>query len=249
MINLLFLNQNIIVLIFLLLLSLALLLYIFKTRPKKHLTQWYRSLNLVQHQQQFQQLYQLIDGFSLSRKARLHYDNLDYIYGEIEFLSFIALLSLHQPNNETIFYDLGSGIGKAVIACALVYPVQKAIGIELLPSLHLVAQNQVAQLALIPDYKLTAAKIKFISADFFTACLDDATFIFVNSTAFFDLTWKRLSARLGQLPHLKTVITTSKPLLSQRFIVTRTARVQMSWGVVNAYIHQQKIEKILENIE
>lgn len=216
MISSLFLNKNIIIIGFLLLISFSVFLYFFKTSDKKHLARWYRSLNLIPHQQQFEQLYQSVDGFSLSRQARVHHDDLDYIYGEINFISFIALLSLAKPNSETIFYDLGSGIGKAVIACALVYPVQKATGIELLPILHHAAHNRAAQLALIPAYEHLATKIQFINTDFFTVCLEDATFIFVNSTAFFGLTWQRLSHLIEQLPNLQTVITTSKPLLSQR---------------------------------
>lgn len=228
---------NILISVFLLS-SVFLMVYFLKVYPKKHLAQWYRALNLMPHQQRFNALYQSIDGFSLSKQARVAYDNLDYIYGEIEFISFIALLSLNKPCKETVFYDLGSGIGKAVIACALVYPVEKAIGIELLPCLHQVAQDQVARLALIPEYEHVAARIQFREADFFNICFNDATFIFVNSTAFFGPTWKRLCKLIDQLPHIRTVITTSKPLLSCRFAVMRTTQVRMSWGVVDAYIQQ-----------
>lgn len=70
----------------------------------------------------FQNLYEDVDGYSISRKARVKMDAFAYTYGEIEFLSFIALLSLVKPNENSVFYDLGSGTGKAVIAAAMVYP-------------------------------------------------------------------------------------------------------------------------------
>ena len=68
--------------------------------------------------------------------ARQKQDAIEYVYGEIEFLPFIALLSLDKPDSKTVFYDLGSGIGKAVLACAMVYPVHKSVGVELLPELY-----------------------------------------------------------------------------------------------------------------
>lgn len=86
---------------------------------------------------------------------------MEYSYGEIEFFSFIALLSLINPNENTVFYDLGSGTGKAVIACGMVFPVQKSIGIELFPELYLHSCQQVEQLAAIKQYDTQAQKLSF----------------------------------------------------------------------------------------
>src|SRR5580658_1272591 len=45
----------------------------------------------------------------------------DFIYGEIEFLSFYIILEKTKPEPQEIFYDLGCGAGKAVFAAALFF--------------------------------------------------------------------------------------------------------------------------------
>ncbi|KTD58199.1 hypothetical protein Lsai_0806 [Legionella sainthelensi] len=176
----------------------------------------------------------------LSQNARRKHDAMEYSYGEIEFFSFIALLSLINPNENTVFYDLGSGTGKAVIACGMVFPVKKSIGIELFPELYLHSCQQVEQLAAIKQYERQAPKIKFRLGDFLEANLNDATLIFINSTAFFGPTWEKLCVKIDYLPHLTTIITTSKPLSCIHFKLLKHTKVKMSWGVVSAYIHTRK---------
>ena len=228
------------VLAFFFILIVLLPMYFYQRRDLIRVKRWQNSLNLHDHALVFQQLYQPIDGFMLSRQARKKQDAIEYIYGEIEFLPFIALLSLTQPDCETVFYDLGSGIGKAVLACAMVFPVHESVGVELLSELYLGACNQSQQLKKIPNYSEKAKKIKLIQGNFLEVDLKDATLIFINSTTIMGSLWENLCVRLDDLPQLKTVITTSKALQSNYFLVVKRTKVQMSWGVVEAYIHTKK---------
>ncbi|KTD11709.1 hypothetical protein Lgra_1167 [Legionella gratiana] len=220
---------------------------------KRHfqIKHWQESLNLQEHAQIFHQLYQTSNGFILSQNARRRHDAMEYSYGEIEFFSFIALLSLVDLNENTVFYDLGSGTGKAVLACSMVFSVHKSIGIELFPELYLHSCKQVEQLAALTQYEEQAKRIKFILGDFLKANLNDATIIFINSTAFFGPTWEKLCSKIDRLPHLNTIITISKPLSCTHFRLLRHTKVEMSWGVVSAYIHTRKtyLTNCLENIE
>jgi SAM-dependent methyltransferase len=222
--------------------TLVLILAIYIQRKKKQfcIYRWRKALNVQEHELVFQKLYQHLNGFILSKNARQEHDALDYVYGEIEFLPFLALLSLAPLDEGTVFYDLGSGTGKAVLACAMTYPIYKSVGIEILPALYEASCAQKKQLAKIANYSEHVTKIKFILGDFLEENLDEATFIFINSTALFNPTWEKLCARLEHLPHLKTVITTSKALSSAYFTVVTQTKVQMSWGVVLAYIHARK---------
>jgi len=199
---------------------------------------WRRAWALDKHLAAFQQLFAGVDGFNLSRNARSAGDAFEYTYGEIDFISFIALLSLTKPDHTTVFYDLGSGIGKAVIACAMVFPVKKSCGIELFTTIHTAAVNQLALLRQLPAYVQAAEAIYFINDSFLHADFKDATLIFINATAFIGETWTHLNQRLATLHPGITVITTSKQLSSNKFTVIHTTRVQMSWGIVQAYIHQ-----------
>ncbi len=199
---------------------------------------WYHSLNLPQHLATHQHLYQTVDGFALSKRARLIGDAMEYTYGEIDFVSYIALLSLTNPNPSTVFYDLGSGIGKAVIASAMVFKMQKCCGIELFELLHQQALHQLTLLKEMPDYRDKADIIQFIHKDFLLADFNDATLIFVNATAYFGETWERLMLRLKQMSSETLIITTSKKLPPDAFTLLSTTTVRMSWGLVSAYIQR-----------
>ncbi|KTC76994.1 hypothetical protein [Legionella brunensis] len=201
---------------------------------------WRRALSLDKHSAIFQKLYGHIDGFTLSRIARMKSDAMKYIYGEIDFESFIALLSLCNPNAATIFYDLGSGTGKAVIACALVFDIQKSCGIEILPALHQCAQMQQKQLRQSAGYQEKAERITFILGDLLETDFRNASIVFINATAFFGEYWFAISRHMEQLKPGAIVISTSKALLSNRFIISKTTAVTMSWGIVNAYIQERQ---------
>lgn len=210
-----------------------------KRGPKRQLQRFRTSLQLDAHEPVYQQLFATAEGFALSRQARKVRDAFEYTYGEIDFVSFIALLSLVKPNAQTVFYDLGSGIGTAVLACAMVYPVKKSVGIECFLSLHDHAVLQTQRLLQNPNYQRMDGAIEFIHADFLDASLADATLIFINATAYFGETWERLNQKLESLECAITVMTTSKPLMSARYHVIHQTRMRVSWGEVEVYIHER----------
>lgn len=244
----LYVKQN---LIYLLIIIGLILFALFLPRKQKRIILWEKSLNLPKHARTFEQLYQDVNGHLLSLKARQDKDAIDFVYGEIEFRSFIALMSLAQPDSNTVFYDLGSGTGKAVLACAMVYPVSKCVGVELFPLLHASACAQAQKLAQIPEYAQRAQQIEFIQENFLETDISDATIIFINSTMLIGETWELLCLRLKNLPKLKTVITTSKPLINNGFSLISSTKIEVSWGIIFAYIQTKKqiYTNWLENIE
>ena len=166
--------------LFILLILTALVLAYPRWHKKIILKRWRRRLSLDHHYQQYQTLFEPINGFEISKQARAHRDAMEYTYGEIEFLPFIALLSLTNPTTESIFYDLGSGTGKAVIAAAMVFPLKKSCGIELFNPLHDAACQQQQKLMLIPEYQQAASHVVFIQDTFLNANFQDATHLFIQ---------------------------------------------------------------------
>lgn len=220
---------------------LIFVLFIPRLRQQIKLNRWKNQHNLTRHFPVYQQLYQPINGFALSRQARRMNDALEYLYGEIEFLPFIALLSLTKPNRQTVFYDLGSGTGKAVIACAMVFPVKKSCGIELFQPLHQAAQSRKNSLSECSGYSEAANTVSFIQDNFLNCAWQEATLIFINATAFIGETWSALNQKLQSLAIGTIVITTTKPLCAgDAFELIQTTRVEMSWGWVNAYIQKRR---------
>ncbi|WP_065240049.1 MULTISPECIES: methyltransferase domain-containing protein [Legionella] len=226
-------------LLLLLVIITTVLFYHSQKQRNKKITLWQNALALDKHFAVFQQLYADMNGFALSKEARLDSDALEYVYGEIEFESFIALLSLCHPDSSTVFYDLGSGTGKAVLACAMVFNVKKSCGIELFASLHQSAELQKQRLSERPGYLEIASCIDFKKGDFLQIPFDDASLIFINATAFFGEAWQTISKSVEQIKPGSLVITTSKALTSNLFACLRTTKVAMSWGIVNAFIQQR----------
>lgn len=198
---------------------------------------WQQTLNLNQHRAIFQKLYNNVNGFALSLKARQTNDAFEYTYGEIEFAPYIALIAMAKPTTHTRFYDLGCGTGKAVLSCAMVFDMQHYCGIELFRELHQQADIQKNRLQKTINYTDRAKKITFIHDDFLNVDLNDATLIFINATALIGPIWEQLNNKLSKIATGVTVITTTKQLRSSSFLVTKVTNVEMSWGITSAYIH------------
>lgn len=206
----------------------------------KKLSRWRNQLQIDKHEAVYNNLYQPINGFETSKTARQHHDELALTYGEIQFQSFIALLSLCKPDENTIFYDLGSGTGKAVIAAAMIFPLKKSMGIECLKSLNDIANNTKKNLTSIDEYKQKESVIQFIQNDFLKHKWNDANLIFVNSTTIIGSLWTQLLEKLNQLNKKAIVITTTKSIPLESYQLIYRTDVLMSWGIVTAYI-QKKI--------
>lgn len=220
-------------------LTMMLALTWYTKAPARRIKRWRRNLCLDRHWRAFDELYRSVDGFSLSRRERLYRDAPEFVYGEITFESFIALLSACQPQPDTVFYDLGSGTGKAVIAIAMVFDVRLSCGVELFSLLHQSAQQQQNRLLSLPDYRHLDKRILLKQENFLETSLSDATLIFINATTYFADHWRLISKCLEQVNHGTIVISTSKALCSDQFTTVKIVPVIMSWGIVNAFIQRR----------
>ncbi|ETW00570.1 hypothetical protein, variant 1 [Aphanomyces invadans] len=124
----------------------------------------------------------------LSMQARKDYSEFDttsFVYGEVLFFPFAdILLSISDdiPHGNGIFYDLGSGIGKAVVAAALVHKFHKAIGIEQLKPLVDFSHARVDKLMEFND--MAGQTISYICGSFFDHNWSDGDVVFCHSTCF-----------------------------------------------------------------
>ena len=96
--------------------------------------------------------------------------------------------------NNGVFYDLGSGTGKPVIAMSLMHKFKKLTGIEYLENLIKLSNgiknnyNQTIKEKFAKNKNLlsfdTPNTIEFIQGDFLKKNWEDASVIFANSTCF-----------------------------------------------------------------
>ena len=101
-------------------------------------------------------------------------------YGEVTQKGTNALVNHFQKhfNNNTVFYDLGSGLGKMVLHIGLQYNIKKSIGIELSKERHQGAID------LKEKYAKNKNNIQFYCKSFLDHDLSDATVIYMDNTCY-----------------------------------------------------------------
>ncbi len=198
-------------------------------------------------------LYRGVHAKSLSQRERRRLGLQDdaFIYGEVDFLSFILLLEKVKPQAGEVFYDLGSGSGRAVFTAALGYDFSKACGIELLDSLCRLAKVQINKAKTLiflnknkknrERYLSRLASIHFIQDNFLHCEISDADLVFINATCFSYSIWEALIEKLKKLKVGSRIITTSKKIQAEQFELVYETKELMSWGMNSVYIYK-KIE-------
>jgi hypothetical protein len=170
--------------------------------------------------------------------------NKELIYGEIDPLSFYTILERVSPTPEDIFYDLGSGAGKAVLSSALFFNVHKAIGLELLRPLHEHANAQrtkaiqhFEQSHVKKQYVSCMQRVQFIHGSFLHDNFSDATIIYVAATCLTDATWANLIVKMAKLKPGSHVIVATRTIHHHAFELVYHGIDLMSWGLcpVNIY--------------
>ncbi|OGK25231.1 hypothetical protein A3C25_04265 [Candidatus Roizmanbacteria bacterium RIFCSPHIGHO2_02_FULL_38_11] len=140
----------------------------------------------------FESLYSGVDGYDISSKARknLPYASKAHTYGEVTPEGFDKILKDAETKSGGVFYDLGSGTGKAVILASLFGNFSKLVGIEIIKGLYHTSKNILARFdpEVKPILPLEKQKqtIKFINSDFLEFDFSDADVVFTHSTCFYD---------------------------------------------------------------
>lgn len=201
-----------------------------------------KKYNIQKNEAIFQDLYRDVDGFKISKQARQENDAIEYTYGEIEFQPFIALIALINPSKDTVFYDLGSGVGKAVMALAIVFDWKAYTGFELFKALSESSKEKITDLKKHAFLCERAFRIEFKQEDFMKANFSDATLVFVGMSVFFGERLKALNEHLLQLLPGTLVVSLSKaPLLG--FEIIYQTEIKVSWGRVLAVISRRTCSK------
>jgi SAM-dependent methyltransferase len=189
------------------------------------------------------QIFQHMHGKLRSKWYRLSRGiwNKEFIYGEIEVLPFFTLLEKTQPTPGEIFYDLGSGSGKAVFTAGLYFDLAKSCGIELLAPLYTLANNRVKQaqeLAGSQDQLKNLATIQFKNDNFLNADFLEANIVYIAATCLQTETWEKLIDKLVQLQPGSRIIVASKQISHQRFTQIYQGNELMSWGLCPVTIYK-----------
>ena len=195
-------------------------------------------------------------GKAISKKQRERLKDPVLAYGEVK-LNVIALSirtikeeyeGLEEGNQ--IFYDLGSGVGKAVFAATLLNTWKRCVGVEVLSglfnaSLEIADRWKKMQESIDDDVYSAEQKrteIDFLHQDVASKefTMSDGTLGFANSTCFDENLMIQIAAKADKMKGGSFFITVTKRLPSLSWEVLEKEKHKMSWGEALVFIHRKK---------
>jgi SAM-dependent methyltransferase len=196
---------------------------------------------------QLDELYEPVDGYGIARDVRKKMredgniaESVSLQYGEIDLQSFKSLL-LDLPiaddaENLTIV-DIGSGTGKPVFVAALHQAVAKSVGIEIVPELHMAAEDVKSKL---PQW--VENKCKLIKGDLFQheQVWLDANVVYCPCTCFTEDMIKSLDDALSKTQPGTIVITTTRLLTNKDLRKKSTKRYRYKRGSLDFHVYVRK---------
>lgn len=195
----------------------------------------------------FNELYKNVNGHNLSLQGRNTQDLNDksFVYGEVKFDTFYNIIQdLGSNNPKGVFYDLGSGTGKAVFLAHLLFDFSKSIGIELIDPLYKasVEVKDLYEKEFRPKLKeyVDDREIIFHRGSFLDFDISDADVIFMNSTCYSDELMAALDEKFETLKPGTRFISLSKPLRKPYIEVKKSYLTEFSWGEATVFCQQRR---------
>lgn len=143
------------------------------------------------------------------------------------------------------FVDLGSGVGKAVLAAAMAHSFSEVVGVEMLQSLHEAAvhaldrYDEMVRPKLPPPGRRTA--VQFLRDDFTMVPWLDADMVFCVSTTFDATVMSRIAALSNDMRRGALFVTTTTRLPSARWALVRRFELEMAHGSVTGFVHEKRL--------
>ncbi len=199
----------------------------------------YMVAEALQAEQVIENIYENINGFSLSSddSATMKKLGAASVYGEILYGSLEVLLDTLHINNNDVFYDFGSGVGKAAMQVALNTNAKKVVGLELSAdriNRAIRAKERLAELG----YKNHADRLIFQEEDFLEVPINDATIVYLCSTCFPDDMMEKIVNKIIDLDQPVKIISL-RPIDNQVAQLVNEYKLPMSWSEgLPVYIYQ-----------
>lgn len=182
--------------------------------------------------------YEGVDTYAASKTYRMDSPQYDLLYGEVTIPVLLDMMDRLNPPENALFYDLGSGGGKAALAVKLSLPRLRVIGIEIVEHLNTLA-NQCLERCREMNPMDNLQQIEFITANFLEYDFKNGDVFFINATGFSNENWQRIVTKLNDIKRGSMIITTSKQLPALQFLRRSAALELMQWGFTSTYIYER----------
>jgi len=186
-------------------------------------------------------LYQGISGFisyEPGEKEEGEKSKVYLTYGEMLYPSVNKIINyLGDINENDVFYDLGSGIGKINLQFFLRTSIKKACGIEYSETRNKFSEQVYAQVKQEFPEILAGRTLDCINGNFLQQDISDATIIYACSTCYSD----ELLADIGRMidekcPNIR-YIASNKQIPNNRIPFDRALEVECSWDKTHWQIY------------
>jgi hypothetical protein len=191
-------------------------------------------------------LYSDIKGtlISCEERSRKKISENTFVYGEADFDSMVKIFDIVNPQPHEVFYDFGSGVGKQVLAAAMLCNCSAVYGVEYLDDLYATSCDvlEVFRKEHIPRFSSeSVAAIHFDHQDFFSYDFPHKeAVLFTCSTCFDTSMMEGIARKVEELASGSRVITLTKQLPSEEFEEITNSFYPMSWGASQVFIYKRK---------
>lgn len=187
---------------------------------------------------QFYKLYSNVDGYAISSvgKSKLTYFYGGYLYGEVTYEGFSGVLKHIDITSKKIFYDLGSGTGKAIILASLLGNFSQLIGIEIIKDLHEESEK------ILKNYKSKSReRIKYILGNFHDIDFSSADVIHINMNATcFEYEFSdAMIAKFEALKKGAQILTNTLALEIPSYKIKHLGDFPFTWGNASVFLHKK----------
>lgn len=207
---------------------------------------WYSTIHYDRCLRIFNKLYENVNAFrvSLDERKTKNLQDEAYVYGEVTFYNFVKILEQANIKPGDVFYDLGSGGGKAVFIASLVFDLAKSYGVEKLTDLYDLSKNLLSKLGSMPElpHLLPTKKlnIEFIHDDFMRVDMSNADVIFINATCYHGDYWQDIIAKFRKLKVGTRIIMTSQRIEELGGFEEKYQGIYlMTWGLSHVSIYER----------
>ncbi len=190
-------------------------------------------------------LYSEVNGYSLSTLGRgeLTLPHKAFTYGEISPEAFYKILERVPAEKTGIFYDLGSGTGKAIILSHLLFNFSRSVGVVFLIPLHratleIIERYEKEFRPLLPNKK-KGFTVESVWEDFLKYDFSDGDVVFTHSTCFPDELWEKLVRKFEELKKGTFVITVTKTITSSKLRSYSSKEYGMNWGIATVHVYKR----------
>lgn len=203
-------------------------------------------MDLAHTQDIFEKLYSGFSGYDVARqeKQRLGLQEAATTYGEVVPPAFLDVLGAAEPQPGEVFFDLGSGTGKATFLAALAFPFSRVVGIELLPGLGDTARRVLGQYDAEVRPQLAAEhqrqRIEFIDGDFLAQDLSAADVVFAHGTCYGPELMAQLTLKFEELKPGARVVLAGQTMSSPQFASVKMKVMKTDWGSALAVVYRRR---------